>query len=109
MRKILTERLAKFRNWSYSQLAQRVARDHRMHNCLEHVEEIASDGTRFQIEFNAFWDDKPHGDVRVIGSFSAEPQQQLLGFIPIYTPNVTNSFIMRPDGRFVEEQESPAD
>jgi hypothetical protein len=59
------------------------------------------------MEFQAVWDGKPHGDVRVCGDLSAEPQRQLLGFIPIYIADVTDSFIMSPDGRFVDEHETP--
>ena len=107
MRKILSEHLAKFRAWSYAHLAERVERDRQAHDCLEHIEGVAPDGTQYQIEFNALWDDKRDGDVRVCGDFSAEPQRPLLGFIPVYTPDVTDSFIMNPDGRFVGEYETP--
>jgi hypothetical protein len=103
MRKILSQHLTKFRSWSYPQLAERVERD----DCLEHIEDTAPDGTKYQMEFQALWDDKPHGAVRVCGDLSAEPQRPLLGFIPVYTPDVTDSFIMSPDGRFVGEHETP--
>ena len=104
MRKILAEHMAKFRTWTYAELAEAVERSRRMHDCLEHLEGTAPDGTRYQIEFQAFWDDKPHGDIRVCGDLSAEPPRPLLGCIPIYTPDVTDSFIMSPDGRFVGEK-----
>jgi hypothetical protein len=107
MRKILSEHLAKFRAWSYAQLTERVVRDRKQHDCLEHVEGVASDGTQYQMEFQALWDHKPHGSIRVFGDFSTEPKRPLLGFIPIYTPDVTDSFIMSPDGRFVDENEAP--
>ena len=107
MRKILAERLVKFRAWTYAQLAARVTRDEQAHECLEYVGGTAPDGTQYHMEFQALWDDKPHGDVRVIGALSAEPQRPLLGFIPIYTPDVTDTFIMSPDGRFVGEPEPP--
>ncbi len=107
MRKILSEHLAKFRAWSYAQLVERVERDRLSHDCLEHIEATTPDGTQFQIEFNAFWDDKPHDGVRVCGSFWAEPQRPLLGFIPIYTADATDSFIMSPDGRFIGEHDTP--
>lgn len=107
MHTVLSEHLARFRTWSYAQLAGRVERDSQAHECLEHIEGVASDGTQYQVEFQALWDDKPHGDVRVVGDLSAEPQRPLLGFIPVYTPDVTDSFIMSPDGRFVDEHETP--
>jgi len=108
MRAILSEHLAKFRVWTYAQLAERVKRDRQAHDCLEHIEGTAPDGTRYQMEFQAFWDGKPYGDVRVCGDLSAEPQRPLLGFIPVYTPDVTDSFIMSPDGRFVGEDKKSA-
>jgi hypothetical protein len=106
MHKILSEHLATFRAWSYAQLAERVERDRQAHDCLEHVEGIAPDGTKYQMEFQAVWDGKPHGDVRVCGDLSAVPHQTLLGFIPVYVSDVTDSFIMSPDGRFVGEHET---
>ena len=108
MHKILSEHLAKFRTWSYAQLAERVERDRKAHDCLEHIEGTAPDGTRYQMEFQVLWDDKPHGAVRVCGDLSAGRQRPLLGFIPVYTPDVTDSFIMNPDGRFIDEHETPA-
>ena len=107
MREILSEHLAKFRSWSYTQLADRIDRDRKAHDCLEHIEGTAPDGTQYQVEFQAFWDDKPQGAVRVCGNFSVEPQRPLLPFIPVYMPDVTDSFIMSPDERFVDEHETP--
>ncbi|HEY2414774.1 MAG TPA: hypothetical protein VGI40_21190 [Pirellulaceae bacterium] len=106
MQAVLSEHLSKFRAWTYAQLSERVERDRREHDCLEHAEGTALDGTRYQMEFQAFWDDKPHGNVRVCGGLSAEPQKPLLGFIPIYRPDVTGSFIMGPDGRFEDENQT---
>lgn len=106
MRTILAQQMARFRTWSYAQLAERVERDRVAHDCLANLENTSPDGTDYYIEFNVFWDDKPNKDVRVCGSLSAEPQKRLLGFIPIYTPDVTDSFIMSPDGRFVGEEET---
>ncbi|MEX2286123.1 MAG: hypothetical protein WD648_03475 [Planctomycetaceae bacterium] len=94
-RSILSKHLSKFRAWSYDQLVERIDRDRREHDCLESVEGVASDGTEYQMEFNVFWDDKRGGDVRVLGDLTAEPQT--------YTSDVTDDFIMSPDGRFVGE------
>ena len=105
MHEILAMCLASYRMWSYAALAERVESDNRNRDCLDHFEGVASDGTVNQLEFNSFWDDKPHGDIRVCGSLSAEPQKRLLGFLPIYTPDFTDSFIMSPDGSFVDEDD----
>ncbi|HBJ82990.1 MAG TPA: hypothetical protein DDZ88_03765 [Verrucomicrobiales bacterium] len=98
MRRILAGRLAKFRAWSHAQLAERVVRDGQTGGCLDHIEGTAPDGTEYQMEFQAMWKDQPGGAVVVLGDFSASPQRPLWGFIPIYTPNVTDSFILSPDG-----------
>ena len=73
---------------------------------MEHVEDTAPDGTEYQMEFNVDWNDTPNQEVRVSGSLSVEPQKPFLGFIPIYTPNVTDSFVMATDGRFLFEDDT---
>jgi hypothetical protein len=101
MREALVAYLATFRTWSYSQLSQRVERDVRTHECLDHFEGVASDGTPYQIESQAYWDDKRGGDVRVVANLSADPQKPILGFI--YRADASDSFIMAPNGQFVGE------
>ena len=108
MREILGRHLAKFRTWSYAALSERVELDRKTGDCLEHFEGSGTDGTEYQMEFNAFWDDRPQADIRVAGSFSAVPQRRLLGFLPVFMPHVTDSFIMSPDGSFVDENEEEA-
>ncbi|HEY1172590.1 MAG TPA: hypothetical protein VGH19_14565 [Verrucomicrobiae bacterium] len=97
MHKILTVHLEKFRTWSYAQLAERVEQDRKAYNCLEHIEGTAPDGTEYQMEFQASWNDKPGGDIIVFANFYAEPQRPLLGFIPVYTPDMTESFVISSD------------
>jgi hypothetical protein len=105
MRRILSEHLAKYRTWSYAQLAEKIGRDPfwKPQDCLEHVEGTASDGTKYQVELNVFWNDKSNGEIIVSGDLSADPQRPLLGFIPIYTSDVTDSFIMSAEGQIVAE------
>lgn len=105
---MLAEHLAKFRKWPYAQLAEAVDRTRQERDCLEYVELTAPDGTRVSMEFNVFWDDKAGGDVRIAGDLAANGLKPLLGFIPIFTPDVTDSFIMRPDGSFVGEPDAKA-
>ena len=100
---LLAEHLAEFRAWSYDALAAEIDRTRKEHDCLYHTEGVFDDGTEWQMEFNVFWDDKRGGDVRVCGDISTEPQRRLLRILPIYLPDVTDSFIMAPDGSFVGE------
>ena len=108
MREILGRHLAKFRTWSYAVLSERIELNQKTGDCLEHFEGSGTDGTEYQLEVNAFWDDKPHADILVAGSLSAEPQRRLLGFLPVFMPHVTDSFIMSRDGSFVDENEEEA-
>lgn len=105
MSEILSMRLASFRTWPHSTLAERVERNNRTGDRLESGEGVGSDSTPYQMKFNAYWDDKRHGNIRVCGSLSAKPRRRLLWFLPIYIPHVTESFIIRPDGSFVGETE----
>ena len=54
------------------------------------------DGTEYQMEFNVFWVDKRGGNVRVCGDITAAQQRPLFGFIPVYTSDATDSFIIAP-------------
>jgi hypothetical protein len=63
---------------------------------IDTPEAVGRSGTHYQIEILFFWDDKPDGDVRVIGSIS--DGRGFRAFVP-----VTESFIMSPEGRFVGE------
>jgi hypothetical protein len=103
MQLLLAEHLAKFRAWTYEQLAERVEQDRRNHECLEYLERVAADGTQYQVEFNALWDDQPRDNIRVIGHLSAEPQKRLFGLLPVYLPDASDSFIMTPAGGFIGE------
>ena len=100
-RLLLAEHLDEFRKWTYETLAAEIERTENENDCLRHTEGTFVDGTEYQIEFNVFWDDRRGGDVRVCADLTTEPQCPTLGFLPIYTPDVTDSFIMRRDGSFV--------
>jgi len=102
-RLLLLEHLEPFRNWSYESLIEAVYRTQAEHDCLKHVETTYADGTECQIEINVFWDDRPRGDVRVCADITTSPQRPLIGLLPVFTPDATDSFIMGPDGRFVGE------
>lgn len=70
MSEILSMRLASFRTWPHSTLAERVERNNRTGERLESGEGVGSDSTPYQMKFNAYWDDKRHGNIRVCGSLS---------------------------------------
>ncbi|HVS08496.1 MAG TPA: hypothetical protein VMS76_01385 [Planctomycetota bacterium] len=106
MRTLLAEQMARFRAWSYAQLAAKIEPDWRKRSHFEFVEGVAPDGTKYIMEFDVLWDDKPQGDIRLLGSLYAFPQRPLWGFLPIYRPDVGDDFIMAPDGRFVGEDDA---
>ena len=60
------------------------------------VEEASGAGTVvYQLESEFFWDDKPAGDIRVIG---ASDDGGLRALVPL-----CDAFIKAPDGRFIGE------
>jgi|CXWL01.1.fsa_nt_gi hypothetical protein len=103
-RLLLAEHIARFRTWTYAALAAEIDRTCKEHDCLHHIEGVSDDGTEYQMEFNVFWDDKRGGNVRVCGDITTVPQRPLLGFLPVYTSDATDSFVMSPDGSFVGER-----
>jgi hypothetical protein len=87
-RRVLSERLACYRHLSYSDLVGRIG--------TVECEEIANSSQRlWQLEFQFFWDNKPNGDVRVMGAIDD-------GGIRAFVP-VTDSFIKAPNGEFVDD------
>jgi hypothetical protein len=102
-RRILTAQLARFRTWSYDELAAAIERTRREHGCLHYVDGVFDDGTEYHLEFNVFWDDKRGGNVRVCGDLTTAPRRPWLGLLPVLTPDVNDDFIMARDGSFVGE------
>lgn len=50
-------------------------------------------GADYQIELNVFWDSKPDGDLRIMGSIDDG------GWRAFFT--LTKSLIMKPDGKLI--------
>ncbi len=99
-RQILAKHMAKFRTWSYGEITARIG----MAAHLETVEWTATDGTPCFMDFDVFWDDEPHGNVRVAGYFWGD--KRVLGFLPIYMPDASDAFLMQPDGSLVGEDDA---
>ena len=90
-RSILAGQLARYRSQPYAELAASVREDR-----IDTSDAAGASGTHYQIEVQFFWDDKPGGDVRVLGSIS--DGRGIRAFVP-----VTGGFILSPGGRFVGE------
>lgn len=86
---ILAAEIEKLRANSYSELVERLL------DSQDTLEVTAASGTWYQIELQAFWDDKPGGNLRVTGSIDD-------GGWRAYVP-LTDDFILAPDGSFVDE------
>lgn len=87
-RNLLSHKLAEYRLLSYSNLAARM-------NAVDCAEVLGPAGVEYQIEVEVMWDDRPGGDIRVIGAIDDGGWR---AFVPL-----CDSFIMTPDGRFVGE------
>jgi hypothetical protein len=85
---ILLERLERYREWPYASLVGRIG-------AVEAEEVKGPSGTTYQLEFQALWDDKPGGNVRMMGLID---DGGLRAFLPL-----CDDVIKAPDGRFVGE------
>lgn len=84
---ILAEHLNRYRIGSYAELAAWV-RERR----IDTPEAVGQSGKQYQIEVVFFWDGKPDGDVRVIGSI--DDGRGIRAFVPL-----TDSVIVSPEDR----------
>jgi len=85
---ILSELLSEYRGQSYKTLC-------RLLDAQDISETTSESGAKYQVEFQANWDDKDNGNLRVIGSIDGGGLQS---FIPI-----TEDFIISPNGEFLGE------
>jgi hypothetical protein len=88
-KKIIAKELEQYRIKPYSELVEMIDKE------SINYELTSEGGDRYQIEIEAFWDNKPNGDVRIIGGIDDGGWR---AFIP-----VSDSFIKNPDGNFVGE------
>jgi hypothetical protein len=86
---IIQEELKALRIMPHAELAQMVN--------AEPVtgERIGPSGKHYQIEIQAFWDDKPNGNIRVMGSID---DGGLRTFLPL-----SDDFIKSPSNEFIGE------
>jgi hypothetical protein len=85
---VLAKELEVWRTRSYSDLLEFLDRP-------TTKEVLAESGIKYQIEIQVFWDDKPNGNLRVLGSIDDGGWR---AFAPM-----SNDFILAPDGSFVGE------
>ena len=81
---ILAEHMQRLRGLSYAELKRWI--DEKV---SETKEVTGSSGTQYQLEFEAMWDDRAHGNIRVMGSIDDGGWRAI---VPL-----TDSFIMAPD------------
>ena len=86
---LLNHELANFRSEAYADLARRIPE-----RSLE-FERSAGSGAKYQIEIQFLWDDRPGGNIRVMGSIDDGGWR---AFLPL-----SRSFIKSADGSFVGE------
>jgi hypothetical protein len=83
---ILSDQLKSFTTRSYSELAAFI-------DTPVDVEIAGPSGTKYGIEINVFFDSKPGGDLRIIGSIDDGGWRAV---VPL-----SDSLIMKPDGNLV--------
>ena len=87
-RQVLLHHLEQYRGRSYSDLVGLVD------TCVT-AEIVAPSGTKYQIEVQGLWDDKPHGNLRVLGTIDD------YGWRALHP--LAEAFILAPSGSFVGE------
>jgi hypothetical protein len=85
---ILLEQIERYRNRPYQELVKLIGKD-------EHFLIKGRLNTEYQVEIQAFWDDKSQTNVRVIGSIDD-------GGVSAFFP-MSVDFIRAPDGTFIGE------
>jgi hypothetical protein len=86
-RQLLAAKIAELRRHSYSDLLRFME--------PEGLEVAGPSGATYQLEVEAFWDDEPQRNLRVLASIDDGGWR---AFIPL-----TDDFIIAPDGSFVGE------
>ena len=97
---VLINHLASYRNLPHHELAARIESPR---GGLEVIGGTAPDGTPYTIETNILWDDRTRRHIRVMAALTTVTRGCLLGFIPAFSPNVTDNFIVTPEGNFLGE------
>jgi hypothetical protein len=85
---LLRSHLQSYRDRSYAELAALIG-------SVQVAQLAGAGGVEYQVEINFAWDDRPDGDIRVMGSIDDGGWR---AFIPL-----CEDFIMAPDGTFVGE------
>jgi hypothetical protein len=85
---LLEQHLLLYRCRAYSELAALLGHP-------EVTQHVVASGAKYQIEVEAFWDDRPGGNIRVLGAIDDGGWR---GFKPLCA-----AFIMAPSGAFVGE------
>ena len=98
MTAILSEQLARYRQRSYAELRALLESKQ-----VDTLEVQGPSGADYQIEIQFIWDDKPLGNLRVLGAIDENPHRPLWGFLPIYVSRVADGFILSPQGSFIGE------
>ena len=86
--KLLQQELSRLRSKSYAELTAQVGE-------IIAYEAEAPSGIRYQIEMQFIWDDKQHGNIRVMGAID---DGGIRAFMPLPL-----SFIISPAGKFIDE------
>lgn len=85
---ILAQELGRYRRETYANL-QRLLKD------VDDYEVVGPSGAKYQVEIQAVWDDKPNGNLRVMGGIDDGGWR---AFVPL-----TDDFIISPSGGFIDE------
>lgn len=87
-KQILSDEIAKYRSRTFLELQRLLSEQ-------DTFEITSSTGKWYQLEFQAVWDGRPQGNLRVIGSIDD-------GGVSAFKP-LCEDFILSPDGKLIGE------
>jgi len=86
---LLDANLDRYRKMSYAELSAKIGDE-------EFPEVVGPSGTEYQIEIQVRWDNKPYGDIRVMGAID---DGGLRAFMPL-----CSDLIVRPDDNDLDDE-----
>ncbi len=89
-KKILADKIAEYRCFSYSQLREKINRD------KDVFEIVGPSGTKYYVDVIVVWDEKPEGIIRVMGCIDD-------GGFRAFVPMGGEDFLISPDGKYIGE------
>lgn len=92
---ILAACMDSYRKRTHTELASRLRSSHGRAR-PDVIQGTTPDVTDYTIEINLAWDDRSRQHIRVMGDLMSADRGCLFGFLPVFTPEASDGFIVQP-------------